>query len=116
VKDFSDRANFLFVNKTGAENIAITVEPPPQANIKLKALLVIKARPEQKGEPGFPTGVANEIVFMEMTKPILDNLFNTCQVSLPPPSFNKSGTLQGSFPFKFQIFLTFGSRMFSCPF
>lgn len=84
VKDFSDRANFLFVNKTGAENIVITVEPPPLANIKFKALLVIKARPEQKGEPGFPTGVANEIVFMELTKPILDNLFNTCQVSLRP--------------------------------
>lgn len=74
----------MFVNQTNAESITFTVEPPPQANIKRKALLVIKARPDTK-EPGFPTGVANEVVFMEMTKPILDNLFNTCQVSPRAP-------------------------------
>jgi hypothetical protein len=60
--------------------LTFTVEPPAQSLIKKKALLVIKARPDTK-EPGFPTGVANEVVFMEMTRPILDNLFNTCQVS-----------------------------------
>jgi hypothetical protein len=77
LNDFQGRANFLFVNIINAEYIQLTVEPPPQATIKKKALLVIKARPDTK-EPGFPTGVANEVVFMEMTKPILDNLFNTC--------------------------------------
>ncbi len=60
--------------------ITLTVDPPPQDKIKKKALLAIKARPETK-EAGFPTGIQNEVVFMEMTKPILENLFNTCQVS-----------------------------------
>jgi hypothetical protein len=63
--------------------LQFTVEPPAQALIKRKALLVIKARPETK-EPLFPTGIANEVVFMEMTKPILENLFNTCQVRYLP--------------------------------
>jgi hypothetical protein len=83
LSDFNGRANFLFVNQTGGEMLQFTVEPPAQALIKRKALLVIKARPETK-EPLFPTGIANEVVFMEMTKPILENLFNTCQeVFLP---------------------------------
>jgi len=77
LSDFAGRANFLFVNQPTGEMLNFTVEPPPQAVIKKKALIVIKARPETK-EPGFPTGVANEIVFMEMTRPILENLFNTC--------------------------------------
>jgi hypothetical protein len=57
--------------------ITLSVDPPPQDKIKKKALLVIKARPETK-EAGFPTGIHNEVVFMEMTRPILENLFNTC--------------------------------------
>jgi len=56
------------------------VEPPNQANIKRKALIVIKARQETK-EAGFPGGIENEIVFMEINKPILDNLYNLCYVS-----------------------------------
>ncbi len=67
-----------------------SIEPPAQAVIKKKALIVIKARPETK-DPGFPGGIANEVVFMEMTRPILDNLYNVCSVSfnisLSQPSF-----------------------------
>lgn len=57
----------------------LTVEPPVATQIKQKALLVIKARPETK-ESGFPNGIASEVVFMEINKPILDNLYTTCQV------------------------------------
>jgi hypothetical protein len=46
--DFAGRSNFLFVNATGAENLAFAVDPPAQSAIKRKALLVIKARPETK--------------------------------------------------------------------
>ena len=54
---------------------------PPEINkISRKALLVIKARVDTR-EAGFPTGVQNEVVFMEMNKPILDNLYNVCSVS-----------------------------------
>jgi hypothetical protein len=57
-----------------------SIEPPAQAAIKKKALIVIKARPDTK-DTGFPSGIANEVVFMEMTRPILDNLYNVCSVS-----------------------------------
>jgi hypothetical protein len=82
LSEVSGRSNYLFVIQPSGESISFTVEPPAQATIKKKCLLVIKARPETK-DPGFPTGIANEIVFMEMTKPILENLFNTCSVSVP---------------------------------
>jgi hypothetical protein len=63
--------------------LSFTVEPPAQSTIKKKALLVIKARPETK-EAGFPTGIMNEVVFMELNRPILENLYQTCQeVFLP---------------------------------
>lgn len=81
--DFEGRASFLFVNPTGAASLSFSVEPPNQANIKRKALIVIKARQETK-EAGFPGGIENEIVFMEINKPILDNLYNLCyDVFLP---------------------------------
>jgi dynein heavy chain len=45
--------------------------------------LIIKARPETK-EPGFPSGIEKEVVFMELNRPILENLYNTCfEVFLP---------------------------------
>jgi hypothetical protein len=80
LSDFSGRANYLFVMQPSGESLNFSIEPPALANIKKKFLLVIKARPETK-EPGFPTGIANEVVFMEMNKPILESLHNTCQVS-----------------------------------
>lgn len=64
--------------------LTFAVDPPAEKQIKKKALIVIKARPETK-EAGFPSGVANEVVFMELTKPILENLYNTCQVRDSPP-------------------------------
>jgi len=67
------------LNPSG-ENLSLSIEPPALANIKKKFLLVIKARPETK-EAGFPSGIEKEVVFMEMNKPILENLHNTCQVS-----------------------------------
>lgn len=65
--------------------VTFAVDPPAPSKLTRKALLCIKARPDTK-EPGFPTGVQNEVVFMEMNKPerdkpIIDNLFNSCQVS-----------------------------------
>jgi hypothetical protein len=79
------------------ESLSFSIEPPALANIKKKFLLVIKARPETK-EPGFPTGIANEVVFMEMNKPILESLHNTCQVSETPCVIYRTRSL-----FEFQI-------------
>jgi hypothetical protein len=83
------------------ESLNLSIEPPALANIKKKFLLVIKARPETK-EPGFPTGIANEVVFMEMNKPILESLHNTCQVSKTPRSVSRTRSF-----FKFQILQPF---------
>jgi hypothetical protein len=70
----------LFCNPTSGEAIKFLLDPPLPADIKRKALLIIKARPETK-EPGFPTGIEKEVVFMELNRPILENLYNTCFVS-----------------------------------
>ncbi len=78
--DFQGRAQFLFVNPSGGEGLSFSVEPPKQDAIKRKALIVIKARAETK-EAGFPSGIQNEVVFMEINRPILDNLYNICYVS-----------------------------------
>lgn len=80
--DISGRASFLFANPKG-EMINFSVEPPAQSQISKKALVVIKARPDSK-DSGFPSGIAHELVFMELNKPILENLYQTCQeVFLP---------------------------------
>jgi len=54
------------------------------ANIKKKSLLIIKTVQNTGKEGGFPTGIDKEIVFMEINRPILDNLYNTCTVSSNP--------------------------------
>ena len=51
-----------------------------------KSILVVKCAPKgtddnQKDVP-FPNGIAKDIVFMELNKPILENLLATCQVSI----------------------------------
>jgi dynein heavy chain len=80
---FAGRDQFLFVNPTGGEAIKFMLDPPAPSDIKRKALLIIKARPETK-EPGFPGGIEKEVVFMELNRPILENLYNTCfEVFLP---------------------------------
>lgn len=66
--------------------VIFSIDPPPMAKIAKKCLLIIKARQDTR-EPGFPTGVHNEVVFMEMAKPVLDNLYNVCSVSLPSNFF-----------------------------
>lgn len=80
INSFMGRDNFLFVNQTSSEMILVTSTPPDMAKVNRKALIVIKARQDTR-EPGFPTGVQNEVVFMEMNKPVLDNLHNVCSVS-----------------------------------
>ena len=72
--------------------ISLATSPPDAKNFKKKALLVIKARKEQNEDEfdpndPFPTGIENEVVFMEITSKILGNLYSSCQVSAPSQSF-----------------------------
>lgn len=81
MNDFMGKSNFLFVNQINAEMVLFSTQAPEMTKVTRKALIVIKARQDTR-EPGFPNGVQNEIVFMEMNKPVLDNLHNVCSVSL----------------------------------
>ena len=67
----------------------LTMCPDPK-NIKSKGLLLIKARQELEDDDDggvnnfFPSGIENEVVFMEITGKTLSNLYSSCQVSHPP--------------------------------
>ena len=83
--DFELGSDFLFIQMASADMINITSMPPDPKNIKRKSLLLIKAR--QESEPvdeeeaednNFPTGIANEVVFMEITGKTLSNLYASC--------------------------------------
>ena len=51
--------------------------PKPKDIKGNKAIIIVKAREEQEtDEPGFPTGIDKEVVFMELAKPVLDNLYS----------------------------------------
>ena len=56
--------------------------PAPSGIKGSKAVIVVKAREDNDSdEGGFPTGIEKEIVFMELNKPVLENLYNISQVS-----------------------------------
>ena len=56
--------------------------PAPSGIKGSKAIIIVKARGESDSdEPGFPSGIDKEIVFMELNKPVLENLYNISQVS-----------------------------------
>ena len=78
VKDFSARSDFLFVMKESAEKASFHVAMPKPKEIKgNKGVIIVKAREEQDSdEGGFPTGIDKEGVFMEIAKPVLDNLYS----------------------------------------
>ena len=72
--------------QTGSDNLNMTSAPPDPKAIKKKALLLIKARQERDEDDDdpnnfFPTGIENEVVFMELTGKTLSNLYASCQVS-----------------------------------
>ena len=77
--DFEGPASFLFVNPTGTDSLSFATSMPAPSSIKKKCIVVVKAR-DSTDEPGF-TCIANEIIFMELNRPILDNLYQLCNVS-----------------------------------
>jgi len=64
--------------------VQFLTETPALSAIKKKALLIVKARADPKEDFPGPAGIAKEIVFMEVNRPILENLYNVCtEVFLP---------------------------------
>ena len=83
MRDFFARAKFLCVTKDSAEKLTFSANMPAPNQIKApKAIIIVKAREEDNDAGGFPSGIDKEVVFMEINKPILENLYNICQVSL----------------------------------
>jgi dynein heavy chain len=79
--------HFLFIMQTGSDSLSVSNTPPLPSAIKKKSLIVVKAReeladPEESGD--FPTGIANEIVFMEINRPIMENLYLSCHEVFSP--------------------------------
>jgi len=89
IRSFLEPAcNFIFVLKASTESIQMLQVPPPPSSIKMKCIMIVKAREELSdddiaAEIKFPTGIENEVVFMEINRPVLENLYASCQVSPP---------------------------------
>ena len=87
MRDFEAGGEFLFIVVQSSDMIQMLTMPPDPKTVKRKALLLIKARNETEADDDesgefFPTGIANEVVFMEITGKTLGNLYSSCQVSL----------------------------------
>jgi hypothetical protein len=83
MKDFEAGSEFLFITMTSADMIVMATMSPDPKTIKRKALLLIKARlevdeDERSPDDFFPTGISNEVIFMEITGKILGNLYASC--------------------------------------
>jgi len=87
MKDFeAGGIGFLYIGMQSSDMITISAMAPDPKQIKRKALLLLKARQEldeenENPDNFFPTGIANEVVFMEITGKILSNMYSSCQVS-----------------------------------
>jgi hypothetical protein len=81
---FEGRQPFLFVKQLGPENMSISCDPPnlDKEGKGKKSLLVVKTVTNATAEDPFPNGISKDIVFMELNKPILENLLSVCQVSI----------------------------------
>mmetsp|Transcript_20734 Transcript_20734/g.31862 ORF Transcript_20734/g.31862 Transcript_20734/m.31862 type:complete len:146 (+) Transcript_20734:3-440(+) len=77
---------FLFAIPSG-DNLSFTLEPPPAEKIKKHILLVIRTHPPSKGETPVVIDhetIEKEVVFMEVSKHILENLYMVCsEVYMP---------------------------------
>jgi hypothetical protein len=75
---------FLFAKQQGAENLLLSTDPPnmEKEGKGKKSILVVKCAAKPNDESmkpvAFPNGIAKDIVFMELNKPILENLLATC--------------------------------------
>lgn len=72
---------FMLVKGIGTENISMSCDPPnmEKEGKGKKSILIVKtvAQNDPHGSP-FPNGITKDVVFMELNKPILDNLLAIC--------------------------------------
>jgi hypothetical protein len=77
----STKQQFMLVKSMGAENITMSCDAPnmEKEGKGKKSILIVKTVSviDPKESP-FPNGIAKDVVFMELGKPILDNLLAIC--------------------------------------
>jgi hypothetical protein len=80
MKNFLTRANFLFVKQLAPENLSYSTEAPnlEKEGKGKKFLIVVKTNATRTVETPFPDGIQKDVVFMELNKPVLDNLYAVC--------------------------------------
>jgi dynein heavy chain len=76
IQDFVGPASFLFFNATGADAVSVLTTMPAPSSIKKKCLICLKAR-DSTEDPGFAC-IEKEIIYMEVNRPVLENLYQTC--------------------------------------
>lgn len=85
MRDFEAGSEFLFIQPNGSDSVSLSTSlPEPKAMTKKKYILALKARQELEDvDPDnfFPTGIENEVVFLEITNKTLSMLYSQCQVS-----------------------------------
>lgn len=72
---------FLFAVPTGTTGIQFMTEAPSPDKIKKKAVLIVRARSKKEVQGGGEldsTNMAQETIFMEINKSVLENLFGIC--------------------------------------
>ena len=80
---------FLFAIPAGSESLAFSTEPPSPDKIKKKVLLILRARPARATSGAEPTAITTdnidrEVIFMEINRQILENLYLVCnEVYMP---------------------------------
>lgn len=76
---------YLFALATGSDSVAFLQEPPTLDKIKKKVLLILRARPKRDCPDGITQdNIDKEIVFMEMNRQILENLYLICNEVFMP--------------------------------
>lgn len=69
---------FLFAIPTGGESLQFQSEPPAPDKIKKKVLLILRARSKKEAGEITADNIDKEVIFMEINRQILENLYLVC--------------------------------------
>ena len=81
LKSFFDKERqdmFLFAIPTGGESLQFQSEPPAPEKIKKKVLLILRARSKKDVGEINADNIDKEVIFMEINRQILENLYLVC--------------------------------------
>jgi dynein heavy chain len=82
---------FMFAIAPSGDNLQFLLEPPVKDQLKKKVLLILKSSPPVKGQSNpeiTADNVHEQLNFMEVTRNILENLYQICQEVYMPVMTN----------------------------